>query len=284
MKKFYIFAAAAALAATSLNAAVTDPSIDAVINDGTVFDAIILNDGAIETLKKAGKTVNDYRVNDETRFLYVWDETFVGGDGSYPGPGMHTEGYVSLNVGTIGWSGCGWFEGAGSNVDLSHLNENSHFHLAYRTESNGPSSIAFKLGDVAETQARFALGTSFNDNGTIFSPVASAINDEWQVLDITLTDLKKACPTFDIASIAVKDFGGEKGQNLLSMLGGGVTGQNICIDQVYFYTKTDGSAVEVIEAAESDVEYFNLQGVKVVDPTEGIFIRRQGSKVEKVIL
>lgn len=36
--------------------------------------------------------------------------------------------------------------------------------------------------------------------------------------------------------------------------------------------------------ASASVEYFNLQGVRVTEPTKGIYIRRQGSKIEKVIV
>ncbi len=46
------------------------------------------------------------------------------------------------------------------------------------------------------------------------------------------------------------------------------------------------SAVGNIEAedAEAPVEYYNLQGIKVENPGNGFFIRRQGNKVEKVRL
>ena len=47
------------------------------------------------------------------------------------------------------------------------------------------------------------------------------------------------------------------------------------------------SGVENIVAgdnADAPVEYFNLQGVKVVNPKGGIFIRRQGSSTTKVAL
>lgn len=44
------------------------------------------------------------------------------------------------------------------------------------------------------------------------------------------------------------------------------------------------SAVDGISAAGDPVEYFNLNGMKVSEPTEGIFIRRQGAKAEKVIV
>lgn len=47
----------------------------------------------------------------------------------------------------------------------------------------------------------------------------------------------------------------------------------------------DGAGVgEMIVDENAPVEYFNLQGVKVAEPTNGIFIRRQGAKVEKVMV
>ena len=47
-----------------------------------------------------------------------------------------------------------------------------------------------------------------------------------------------------------------------------------------------GSGVANIDAddASAPVEYFNLQGVKVAAPENGIFIRRQGDKVSKVVV
>ena len=49
---------------------------------------------------------------------------------------------------------------------------------------------------------------------------------------------------------------------------------------------TGASAIEVIEAedAEAPVEYYNLQGVKVANPEQGIFIKKQGNKATKVVL
>ncbi len=50
---------------------------------------------------------------------------------------------------------------------------------------------------------------------------------------------------------------------------------------------TEGdSSVEVVEeeTTEAPVEYYNLQGVRVANPGTGIYIRRQGSTVTKVIL
>lgn len=46
------------------------------------------------------------------------------------------------------------------------------------------------------------------------------------------------------------------------------------------------SAISEIEAdnANAPVEYFNLQGIRVANPDNGIFIRRQGSKVSKIMI
>ncbi len=45
-----------------------------------------------------------------------------------------------------------------------------------------------------------------------------------------------------------------------------------------------GVETVVVENADAPVEYFNLQGVRVAEPANGIFIRRQGNKVTKVAL
>ena len=39
-----------------------------------------------------------------------------------------------------------------------------------------------------------------------------------------------------------------------------------------------------VDNANAPVEYFNLQGVRVANPENGLYIRRQGSKVEKIII
>ena len=52
-----------------------------------------------------------------------------------------------------------------------------------------------------------------------------------------------------------------------------------------FVTGVDGTtAIEDIEAADAPVEYYNLQGIRVANPTSGLYIKRQGNKVTKVIL
>ena len=55
-------------------------------------------------------------------------------------------------------------------------------------------------------------------------------------------------------------------------------------EKLIFAVDTKSSAVEGIEMedANAPVEYYNLQGVKVANPSNGIFIKVQGSKASKV--
>lgn len=55
--------------------------------------------------------------------------------------------------------------------------------------------------------------------------------------------------------------------------------------QVQFINKYVSTGISNVTAEENaPVEYFNLQGVRVAEPENGVFIRRQGSNVSKVIL
>ena len=58
--------------------------------------------------------------------------------------------------------------------------------------------------------------------------------------------------------------------------------------KLFFYIQEkDYAGIEDIVAddnSDEQIEYFNLNGVRVENPQNGIFIRRQGSKVEKVIV
>ncbi len=61
-----------------------------------------------------------------------------------------------------------------------------------------------------------------------------------------------------------------------------------CPMMVYKFTvpSGSGSAVEDIEIVETSapVEYFNLQGMRVANPENGVYIKRQGGKVSKVVM
>ncbi len=66
------------------------------------------------------------------------------------------------------------------------------------------------------------------------------------------------------------------------------SGDNVKVRNNGVYNKdgdTGKSGVENIATeAESEVIYYNLQGVQVAEPSNGVFIRRQGNKVSKVFI
>jgi hypothetical protein len=57
--------------------------------------------------------------------------------------------------------------------------------------------------------------------------------------------------------------------------------------QLYPISYTEVTTTSVLDAAVDNaagIEYFNLQGVRVANPENGLFIRRQGNKVSKVLV
>lgn len=63
------------------------------------------------------------------------------------------------------------------------------------------------------------------------------------------------------------------------------SGKQPCVFIQLVKDKSGTSAVNTIATDENaTVEYFNLQGVKVSEPANGLYIKRQGSKVSKVVV
>ena len=293
MKKFTLFAGLAAVAfgASAADFNVADPSIEAFANKhgkGTYF-AIAMSELSMDNLKAAGNEVVFIGPDEVTNFLYVWDNTFNAGTTSIPGPGWNEDimdfEYTSLTVGTVGWSGCGWF-----NTESNFaFDDNTIFHVAYATTATSPGSIGVLLLDgryneeigndkVATTPAKIGVGGSYNDNGAIFPGIGSPITEDWAGVEISFADIKKLYPSFAYKT-------GKFNGNVVSVLAGGVTGQNFAVDNMFFFVPGN-AAIEGVGAdvENAPVEYFNLQGVRVANPENGLFIRRQGNKAEKLFL
>ncbi len=66
----------------------------------------------------------------------------------------------------------------------------------------------------------------------------------------------------------------------------GYVGDTGSIDMtlVFGYNDTSTSVSNVEINANAPVEYYNLQGVRIADPSNGIFIRRQGNKTSKIAI
>lgn len=263
MKKLTLLAAAAAVA-MSANAqyVVADAGLQPVLDKGenaAVFYTFLLDQNSIAELKKAGKTVHEYATNDETRWLYIWDNTFIAGDGTAPGVDFQTDGHVALSVGTVGWSGAGFNQNKdGVGMDFSGLSDETRLHLGYSAASNPVKSIGITLLDrdkknaddkneIANTPAHFSIGTPFVDGGETWPSVGAAPTDEWQAVDISFADLKKLYPKFAVQPVS--DWTG----NYLAFLCGSVTGQNIEFDAFYFYQPKGESGISNIEMGKAEI-------------------------------
>ncbi len=75
---------------------------------------------------------------------------------------------------------------------------------------------------------------------------------------------------------------GVKGANyrVIGLIVSGSTGQIINVGE--WHPGKAGVGDIIAEDADAPVEYFNLQGVRVAEPSAGVYIRRCGSKVSKV--
>ncbi len=59
---------------------------------------------------------------------------------------------------------------------------------------------------------------------------------------------------------------------------------NEALGQVIFMPAGEENGIEGVEAENAPVEYFNLQGMKVANPENGLFIKKQGKTATKVVL
>ncbi|MDE6277472.1 MAG: hypothetical protein K2M06_05115 [Muribaculaceae bacterium] len=287
MKKITLLAATAALALSANAQYVTDNAgIQPVLDKGTkTIYAWVLHGETVDEAKQAGVNVIDQMINDETRFLYIWENTFVRNETSANPVGVDFKGddHVAFTVGSVGWSGAGFYQDK-SGMDLSGIDENTRFHMGYCAMSNPVPSLGIVLlnseneGDMKAKPAHISVGSAFNDNGAIYPPVGPAANDEWQAIDMSLGEIKKLFPEFVIP--ALPDFTG----NYLAILGGGVQGQNIDLDAIYLYS-TSEAGINGVEVDSADImvtgKTINASGAKsmVLYDLAGKEVKRANSSI-----
>lgn len=317
MKKFTLFAAFAALAVSaSAQYTTTTPYVDQSVEAGKtqIFDLILGTDEVIAALEAAGQKVNDLRMNDDTRNLFIWPggETFAGGDGSYPGVGytdLAEGGYVCLDVtGFQGWSGAGFNLGDANQFSTMHWSDETRFHIAVRS-TNAPVAVGFNIVDgkaadgAVSSPANVTLGSEpFVGDAGSFPVIGPRLTDEWQGIDISFADLKKVYPSFNYQKTT--NWTG----NILAFLAGGVAGQNLSMDALYFHTPYEGDAA--VKGVESDTQFVvtsntinvvNAQSIELYDLSgrliksangsvlgiselgNGIYVAKSGNAVKKIM-
>ncbi len=242
----------------------------------------------------------DYRPDDVTHFLYIWDNTYVSNEAVGPNSNGIPGAFIDFTVGSVGWSGFG-FAGVAPGKDMTGLDDSYYFHIAFKSQTSQNQIVIIGDGDV-KTNAELNFGnTPFNDNGTIIDPYANFTRDgEWHAFDIPISTLSKMGCKF--ANTAYTG-------NVVSFLSGGTTGSNICIDAIFFYQKkntaigdTPAEDIKVLVGEKSvsilgsnaGIDLFDLSGklvkssnksiIGTEDINKGVYILKSENIVKKIAI
>ncbi len=158
------------------------------------------------------------------------------------------------------------------------VRSNKHFY-----HSDGTSFVPYANNGISTTQG----GTFFTLNNTLFAvePIGTAYIDGFQIVDITNNKVV-ATHNAQLASAVVSPnancFSAEIKDDYTVNLYQYVPGQLAA--QYTFSLITTGIEEAPVENEEAPVEYYNLQGIKIANPSNGIFIKKQGNKITKVLV
>ena len=176
------------------------------------------------------EVILDFRPDDTNKFLYVWESTFEGtasnGLNSY---GL-AEDWVSLSVTNVGWSGAGYFVGAGfGDIDMTDLYNNPDdyvFHVALKSAQIS-SGYSFIFTD-GTAEAKVVIGNVEIEG---VQPYVDFTRDnEWHEIEIPVSYLQSLGVFYNQTFTDV---------NILAFLAGGIQGTTLDMDAVFFYKKSE---------------------------------------------
>lgn len=193
---------------------------------------LVIMDGVSAASIPAAKITADFRPDDVTKFLYVWNNTYNAGTVSGPNFYSEVEGWTSFVVGSVGWSGAGFFCKDGTLLDkMTDITTNpSEYYLHIGIRSKDKTTHLF--GVDGQSTAKFAIGsTTYVDGNDTYQPVADFTRDgEWHEIEIPVTTLVAKGLLYSSGTNAA-------GKNVIWFLSGGTAGATLDIDAVFFYKK-----------------------------------------------
>lgn len=195
---------------------------------GTEYYPIIMD--GVTAAALGSKIKGDFRPDEATKFLYVWDNTYTAGTATGPNFYGEVEGWVSLTVGSVGWSGAGFnSQDATLNDKLVAITANPdkyYLHIGIKSKDNA----VHLFGLDGQSNVKFAIGaTGFNDNGVITPALGDFTRDgEWHEIEIPMSTLKTNGLLYAT---------GMGTKNILWFLSGGVAGKTLDLDAVFIYKK-----------------------------------------------
>ena len=181
----------------------------------------------------------DMRVDDVTNFLYVWNNTYEGADGSGENSFGEQADHTALKVTSVGWSGGGFNSGT---VDWRFLSDDFILHFGYKTK-NVAESHCFGLGGT-----KFAIGGEpYVDGGVTLTNLGAAEEaNEWYYVDVPVSVLRQIAKEQLGFTDIFDHIDANTGAHLIPeaytgnsfwFLSGATTGKEIHFDNVFLYTK-----------------------------------------------
>jgi hypothetical protein len=188
----------------------------------------IIMDGATYAANES-KIVASFQPNDVDQFLYVWENTYAGGNATGLNFAGNSEGYTALTV-TTGWAGAGFcltetgtgWQAAEALRAAIVANPDEYFlHMAIKSTDNY-SHCFYAFGNEA---TKFVLGPTAVYDGAIYANFTR--DGSWQEFDIPMSTYAAALATAPCVA----------GVNVFVALTEGVVGAQLNLDAVYFYKK-----------------------------------------------
>lgn len=277
-----------------------------VLTNGDNYYLISMDDS--DAAKISSRVVADFRPNNSTNILYIWDNTYSPGTctglNSF---GTENANWISLIVNSVNWSGAGLnCKNTASLNKLAAITAdpaNYYLHLAIKSNDNA----THLFGIEGQTFVRFAVGsTSFNDNGIIVPAITDFPRDgAWHTIEIPMTTLKQMGLLYSANNPTYSTFG----INIFWFLSGGVPGVKLELDAVFIYEKKVNTAIDnesmsanfivtnktiSLPNAAEPLELYNTLGTKIrtsqestlgiEDLAKGIYIVRSGKNTIKIRL
>lgn len=211
---------------------------------------VAVSDGVKDAM--GDKVKVDYRPGVSTNQMDIWEGTFNANISSGVNSFGFSENYTDLTVGSKGWSGLGFESPAG--LDYSMLDDSYFLHFAMKNDD----VAAHNTYSIWVGGAKFAIGNGgFSDNGNIYPKLGDFRRDgQWYSFDIPVKVLK---------SLNASALNGSNAANfnIFALLGGGISGTRVMLDNVFFY-KNETKSTDV-DPGEADNTQLGDYGYKALD-------------------
>lgn len=196
--------------------------------EGSDYYLVVMDETT--AVKLSGNIVADYRTDDTTKFLYVWENTYIGGTATGPNFFGNLDGYVTMSVvANSTWSGAGFFSTIVEDVnklrDISNAPEDYTLHIGLKSQDTSVLTVTmYSYDGGAEPTA--TIGDAANPDGCDFSYPRDG---EWHEIEIPMTHFSNKGWAITRDQTA--------GQNVLAVSNG--TYGTLNIDACFFYKKAN---------------------------------------------